>query len=161
LKHNNITDGYVSKSKKQDYISSSAQTDEYRMVVGDIVISMDFDCGKVGKIVEHDWILNQRVCLARTTSSATLRQDYLYWLLRFGGFYEKMQSVHTGTTIKHISGKDIDKATVNIPPVVLQDSTLVRLDALQSQLTALESLQRHSEDNARFIMDSYLRSESP
>ena len=158
VKHNNISDGYVSKSKKQDYIPTSAQTDDYKMVVGDIVISMDFDCGKVGKIVEDGWVLNQRVCLARTTSATTLRQEYLYWLLRFGGFYEKMQSLHTGTTIKHISGKDIDKATLKVPSLAVQDATLGRLTALQSQLTALESLQRQSEDNARFILESYLGS---
>lgn len=157
VKHNNITDGYVSKSKKQDYIPSSAQTDDYKMVVGDIVISMDFDCGKVGKIVEAGWVLNQRVCLART-SSENLRQEYLYWSLRFGGFYEKMQTLHTGTTIKHISGKDIDKATIKLPSLALQDATLARLLLLQSQLTALESLQKQTEDNARFILDSYLPS---
>lgn len=154
VKHNNITDGYVSKSKKQDYILSSAQTEDYKMVVGDIVISMDFDCGKVGKIVEAGWVLNQRVCLART-SSDNLRQEYLYWALRFGGFYEKMQTLHTGTTIKHISGKDIDKANIKLPSLALQDATLVRLSLLQSQLTALESLQKQTEDNARFILDSY------
>ena len=157
VKHNNITDGYVSKSKKQDYIPSSSQTDDYKMVVGDIVISMDFDCGKVGKIVEAGWVLNQRVCLART-SSENLRQEYLYWALRFGGFYERMQTLHTGTTIKHISGKDIDKATIKLPSLALQDATLVRLSLLQSQLTALESLQKQTEDNARFILDSYLPS---
>jgi len=157
VKHNNISDGYVSKSKKQDYIPSSAQTEDYKMVVGDIVISMDFDCGKVGKIVEAGWVLNQRVCLART-SSENLRQEYLYWALRFGGFYEKMQTLHTGTTIKHIGGKDIDKATIKMPSLALQDATLVRLSLLQSQLTALESLQKQTEDNARFILDSYLPS---
>ena len=159
VKHNNISDGYVSKSKKQDYIPSSAQTDQYKMVMGDIVISMDFDCGKVGKIIEDGWVLNQRVCLARTNSVTILRQEYLYWLLRSGGFYEKMQSLHTGTTIKHISGKDIDKVTLKIPTLVVQDATLGRLTSLQSQLTALESLQRQSEDNARFILESYLGSE--
>jgi restriction endonuclease S subunit len=158
VKHNNISDGYVSKSKKQDYIPSSAQTDDYKMVVGDIVISMDFDCGKVGKIVEDGWVLNQRVCLARTTSDTTLCQEYLYWLLRFGGFYEKMQSLHTGTTIKHISGKDIDKATLKVPSLAVQYATLGRLTALQSQLTALESLQKQTEDNAHFILESYLPS---
>ncbi len=161
VKHKNISDGYVSKSKKQDYIPSSTHTDDYKMVIGDIVISMDFDCGKVGKIMEDGWVLNQRVCLARTNSTTTLRQEYLYWLLRFGGFYEKMQSLHTGTTIKHISRKVIDKATLKVPSLVLQDSTLARLDALQSQLTALESLQRQSEDNARFILESYLVSANP
>jgi restriction endonuclease S subunit len=156
VKHNNISDGRVSKSKKQDYIPSFTQADDYKMVVGDIVISMDFDCGKVGKIVEDGWVLNQRVCLARANSATTLRQEYLYWLLRFGGFYEKMQSLHTGTTIKHISGKDIDRATLKVPSLAVQDATLNRLAALQSQFNALETLQKQSEDNARFILETYL-----
>ena len=160
VKHNNITDGYVFRSKKQDYIASSGQTEDYKMVVGDIVVSMDFDCGKVGKIVEDGWVLNQRVCLVRTASEG-LRQDYLYWLLRYGGFYEKMQSVHTGTTIKHIRGKDIETALIRVPSLSRQESALARLDALQSQLTALESLQRQSEDNARFILESYLNTQAP
>jgi len=67
-----------------------------------------------------------------------------------------MQTLHTGTTIKHISGKDIDKATIKMPSLALQDTTLVRLSLLQSQLTALESLQKQTEDNARFILESYL-----
>ena len=117
---------------------------------------MDFDCGKVGKIVETGWVLNQRVCLARTISSDTLKQEYLYWLLRFGGFYEKMQSLHTGTTIKHISGKNIESAILKIPSLEIQAATLARLAALESQVAALESLQRSTEDNARFILESYL-----
>jgi restriction endonuclease S subunit len=156
VKHNNITDeGYVKVSKKQDYIPSTGQTDDYKLAIGDIVVSMDFDCGKVGKIVESGWVLNQRVCLMRTNTE-TLSQEYLYWLLRFGGFYETMQSLHTGTTIKHIGGKDIDKAVLKVPSIEIQTQTLQRLNALQIQLTSLENLGKQAEDNARFILDSYL-----
>jgi len=156
VKHNNITDeGYVKVSKKQDYIPSTGQTEDYKLVVGDIVVSMDFDCGKVGKIVESGWVLNQRVCLMRTNTE-TLSQEYLYWLLRFGGFYETMQSLHTGTTIKHIGGKDIDKAVLKVPSIEIQTQTLQRLNALQIQLSSLENLGKQAEDNARFILDSYL-----
>lgn len=156
VKHNNITDeGYVKVSKKQDYIPSTGQTEDYKLVVGDIVVSMDFDCGKVGKIVESGWVLNQRVCLMRTNTE-TLSQEYLYWLLRFGGFYETMQSLHTGTTIKHIGGKDIDKAVLKVPSIEVQTQTLQRLNALQIQLSSLENLGKQAEDNARFILDSYL-----
>jgi hypothetical protein len=131
VKHNNITDGYVSKSKKQDYIPSSNQTDSYKLKVEDIVISMDFDCGKVGKITEDGWVLNQRVCLARSKTE-NLRQGYLYWFLRFGGFYEKMQSLHTGTTIKHISGKCIEKAFIVVPPLPIQDKIIETLDRINN-----------------------------
>ena len=58
-----------------------------------------------------------------------------------------------------ISVKDI----LEFPVPTLKDEQLtnanIRLTALQSQLTALESLQRQSEDNARFILESYLGSE--
>ena len=58
-----------------------------------------------------------------------------------------------------ISVKDI----LEFPVPNLKDEQLtnanIRLTALQSQLTALESLQRQSEDNARFILESYLGSE--
>ena len=155
VKHNNIDDGYVSKSKKQDFIAPSEQTKDYKMVIDDIVVSMDFDCGKVGKVVEDGWVLNQRVCLIRS-NTPTLSQEYLYWLLRFGGFYEKMQSVHTGTTIKHISGKEIEKALLKIPSLEIQTKTLSYLNDLQTQLTSLENLQKQSERNAKFILDSYL-----
>jgi restriction endonuclease S subunit len=156
VKHNNITDeGYVKVSKKQDYIPSTGQTDDYKLAIGDIVVSMDFDCGKVGKIVESGWVLNQRVCLMRTNTE-TLSQEYLYWLLRFGGFYETMQSLHTGTTIKHIGGKDIDKAVLKVPSIEIQTQTLQRLNTLQIQLSSLENLGKQAEDNAHFILDSYL-----
>ena len=132
VKHNNITNGIVSKSAKQDYISSSEQTTDFKLKIVDVVISMDFDCGKVGKIIEDGWVLNQRVCLARTKSD-TLRQGYLYWYLRIGGFYESMQMLHTGTTIKHISGKDIEKATIVLPPLSVQDEIVKCLDAVYSE----------------------------
>ena len=156
IKHNNITDeGYVKVSKNQDYIPLTDPTEEYKLAIGDIVVSMDFDCGKVGKIVESGWVLNQRMCLVRTNTDI-LSQEYLYWLLRFGGFYQTMQSFHTGTTIKHIGGKDIENATLKVPSIELQTQTLQRLNALQIQLTSLENLGKQAEDNARFILDSYL-----
>jgi type I restriction enzyme S subunit len=156
IKHNNITDeGNVNVSKKQDYIPSTSPTDDYKLLVGDIVVSMDFDCGKVGKIVEPGWVLNQRMCLMRTNTD-TLSQEYLYWLLRYGGFYEIMQSLHTGTTIKHIGGKDIYKAVLKVPSIEVQTQTLQRLNALQTQLTSLDNLGKQAEDNARFILESYL-----
>jgi restriction endonuclease S subunit len=155
VKHNNIDEGYVYKSKKQDYMPSNTEVEDYKLVIGDIIVSMDFDCGKVGKIIEEGWVLNQRICLVRTNNE-TLKQEYLYWLMRYGGFYEKMQSLHTGTTIKHISGKDIDKVVLNIPSLETQNITLSRLNNLQIQLKSLEDLSKYSEDNARFILESYL-----
>jgi hypothetical protein len=155
VKHNNISDGYVSISKKQDYIPPSEQTEGYKLTVGDIVISMDFDCGKVGKIIEEGWVLNQRVCLARTKSD-TLRQAYLYWFLRLGGFYEKMQSLHTGTTIKHIGGKDIEKAFIILPPLAVQDEIINTLDKMYKQKEEAFKIVNSTDSIASESLSSFL-----
>jgi restriction endonuclease S subunit len=103
LKHNNLQNGSVEMSKGQDYIKQTTEMDNYLLRSGDLVVSMDFDCGKIGKIITDGWVLNQRMTLARTKDANIISQEYLYWLLRYGGFYEALQNVHTGTTIKHIS----------------------------------------------------------
>lgn len=53
-----------------------------------------------------------------------------------------------------------DYTNITIPSLDLQAEVLQRLEALQSQLTALETLQKQSEDNARFILESYLQTPS-
>jgi restriction endonuclease S subunit len=56
-----------------------------------------------------------------------------------------------------------DYTNITIPPLDFQQTVLARLDALQSQLATLENLGKQAEDNARFILESYLQShtESP
>lgn len=48
-----------------------------------------------------------------------------------------------------------DYTTISIPPIDFQRAVLTRLESLQTQLDALETLQKQSDDNARFILDSY------
>ena len=47
---------------------------------------------------------------------------------------------------------------ITIPTLEVQQNIIRRISIIESQLTALESLQRQSEDNARFILESYLGS---
>jgi restriction endonuclease S subunit len=129
LKHNNLQDGVVEVSKNQDCISSSQNTTNYLLKKGDVVVSMDFDCGKVGKIVNDGWVLNQRMSLLRTNSEH-LSQDYLYWILFAGKFHESMTNVNTGTTIKHISGKNIAEAMIPLPPLHIQQEIVTALDLI-------------------------------
>jgi hypothetical protein len=57
-----------------------------------------------------------------------------------------------------ISVKDVLEFPVPTLTAEQLTSATVRLSSLQTQLTALESLQKQTEDNARFILDSYLPS---
>jgi restriction endonuclease S subunit len=58
--------------------------------------------------------------------------------------------------LEHISVKSILDFPISLPPRDIQEEIVARLDTLQTQINAFESLQKQSADNARFIMDSYL-----
>jgi restriction endonuclease S subunit len=60
--------------------------------------------------------------------------------------------------LEHLSIHSIMDFPIPLPPIAFQHALVARLDALQSQLTALENLGKQAEDNARFILESYLGS---
>ena len=156
LKHNNLQNGSVDMSKGQDYIKQTNDMENYLLRSGDLVVSMDFDCGKIGKILMDGWVLNQRMTLIRTKDTNIISQDYLYWLLRYGGFYEALQNVQTGTTIKHISGKNIADVLLAIPPIAIQQEILAILNEMESELKAMEQMAAKAEQRAKYILDGYL-----
>ena len=87
-----------------------------------------------------------------------LNTKYLYYycnLLLSTHFKESLHGVKP--TIDY---SVFDYTNITIPPLDFQQAILTRLDALQSQLISLENLGKQAEDNARFILESYLGSAS-
>ena len=85
-----------------------------------------------------------------------LNTKYLYYycnLLLSTHFKESLHGVKP--TIDY---SVFDYTNITIPPLAFQQAVLNRLDVLQSQLTSLENLGKQAEDNARFILESYLSS---
>jgi hypothetical protein len=104
-----------------------------------------------------DCYLNQRVARV-DVKNKELYSKYVYYYMMYSGFIDSVVSLAGGSAQPNVSTKNIENLLIPLPPVEFQHSVLKRLDSLQSQLTALESLQRQSEDNARFILESYLGS---
>jgi restriction endonuclease S subunit len=102
-------------------------------------------------ITSHNLILTQK--------SEEIMFDYAYYYMRMHA-KELRDKAKYSINLGSISIKDIYDFPIPVPPLDFQHSLIARLDALQSQLTALESLQKQSEDNARFILESYLSSPS-
>jgi type I restriction enzyme M protein len=91
-------------------------------------------------------------CLTLVPKDVSCSIKYLYYYLKLNDLTKST----VGSTIPHCKWDDIQNISISIPPIDFQQSVVSRLDALQSQVIALETLQRQSEDNARFILESYL-----
>jgi type I restriction enzyme S subunit len=96
--------------------------------------------------------------VVRNKDTAKVLSKYLYYVLTTDDCVNYLNSHSTGSSYPAFNASTIMAYEVGIPSIAIQTKTLERLTTLQSQLTALESLQRQSEDNARFILESYLGS---
>lgn len=81
---------------------------------------------------------------------------YLYYYLKLNN--EIITSRTTGSTIPHCKWDDIKDLDIPIPPIELQQQIVSKLDYLQSQIESLQSLQKQCEENAKFMLESYLTS---
>ena len=88
-----------------------------------------------------------------SSDTAKLNNRFIYyWLLMNNDILKAMSSgIKPG-----IRKSDVIEIKMPIPPIDFQLSVLKRMDDLESQQQALIALGKKSEDNARFILNSYL-----
>jgi len=82
---------------------------------------------------------------------------FYYWLLMNNDILKAMTSgIKPG-----IRKSDVAEIKMPIPPIEFQRSVLKRMQDLDSQQQSLIALQKQTEDNARFILESYLNVAGP
>jgi len=92
----------------------------------------------------------------RNRDSRVVLSKYLYYCLTTNECVNYLSSHSTGTSYPAFNAATIMAYTVVVPPISVQTKTLERLRALESQLISMEALRHQSEDNARFMLESYL-----
>lgn len=176
IKHKNILDGKLVPTADQNYAPETTHAKHIRPVIGDIVISNVFDCGRCARVSSAGWIISSHTCLARTKDESQLRQDFLFWVLHLGGFYEQMVALQSGTTIQGIRKEHIQNAIIRIPPVEIQDDAIARINRMSPLVQAFKDFASQKEVrssricmqliaeftsqtelNAQFILGSHMR----
>jgi restriction endonuclease S subunit len=84
----------------------------------------------------------------------SVHDEFLWWILWAN--QKIISECSTGSCQKNIAMDMFYKLEFGFPSIEIQTQTLQRLNALQTQLSSLENLGKQAEDNARFILDSYL-----
>ena len=135
-------------------------TDELRpflLRTGDVVIGMDGS--KVGKNfaaitpADDGTLLAQRV--ARVRAREGVNQDFIRYLVCNLEFTDYVQSVHTGTSIPHISKGQIQRFEVYVPPLQDQNWIASLLKALDDRITLLRETNATLEAIAKALFKSW------
>jgi type I restriction enzyme, S subunit len=145
LRGENIGHGFLHWEERVDKRWNDSENDleKYFLKDGDIVMQMDGNIGRNIAILstEEPVLIAQRVACIRAKSGFS--QAYIYGLLRTKVFFDYITRCTTGTSIQHISLKQISDFTFNVPSAEEQ----TRIGNLLSTLDRKIELNKRINDN--------------
>ena len=108
---------------------------EYSLQDGDVILAMDGNVGKnKARITDKDlpMLIAQRVACIRANTLSD--QKFLYYAIISRAFQQYLDSVKTGTTIQHISMKQIADYEISLPPLEEQRRIAGILGAIDDKI---------------------------
>ena len=130
---------------------------EYSLQDGDIVIGMDGS--RVGRnraqvtLSDLPLLLAQRVACIRHNEKSV--QDFLYYLIFSERFVDYVKLVQTGTSIPHISLKQIGDFEVKLPSIEKQKSICRILKSLDDKIALNNRINHNLEEQAQALYKSW------
>lgn len=151
----NVTVGSLRWDNIKCWNQEFDQAKKYSLQDGDVVIGMDGS--KVGKnrarIKKTDLplLLAQRVALIRNTELSN--QNFLYYLIRANRFEEYVERIQTGSSVPHISQKQIEE--YEVPDIAVEEQKKISdvLIALDSKIELNNRINSELEAMAKTLYD--------
>lgn len=158
VRGDNVTEGILRWGEKEKCWSTiTPELENYRLNLGDIVIGMDGS--KIGKnfaeVSESDnvCLLAQRV--ARLRAKPVVLQKFLRYAVCNTKFTDYVQTIKTGTSIPHISKRQIADFGILAPSLKTQEKIATLLSALDDKISLLRETNATLEAIAQALFKSW------
>ena len=159
VRGDNVTIGNLrwDADKDKRWLEPFERSSEYSLQAEDIVIGMDGS--RVGKnraqIKEEDLplLLAQRVACIRHNSLS--EQSFLYYQIFSDKFENYIKAVHTGTSIPHVSLKQIGEFSFSLPPINTQQKIASILKSLDDKIEVNRKINENLEQQAQALFKSW------
>ena len=159
VRGDNITIGALrwDADKDKRWNETFSRAKEFSLQEGDIVIGMDGS--RVGrnraqiKVSDLPLLLAQRVACIRHNSQTL--QKFLYYQIFSNRFENYIKSVHTGTSIPHVSLKQIGDFSFQVPDLFTQQRITNILSALDDKIELNRRINENLEQQAQALFKSW------
>lgn len=157
VRGDNVTIGELRWDKDKRWNEPFARTEEFSLREGDIVIGMDGS--RVGrnraqiKADDLPLLLAQRVACVRHNEKSL--QKFLYYQIFSKNFENYIKSVHTGTSIPHVSLKQIGDFSFQVPDLSTQRRIAGILGSLDDKIELNRRLNANLEAQAQALFRSW------
>ena len=136
--------------------SITPDIERYLLSENDIVIGMDGSLvGKNYALISNSdlpLLLVQRVACIRAKTGVD--QKYLWFVIASEKFERYIDSIRTGTSIPHVSSKQILDYTISLPPLPVQKKIAAILSSLDDKIEINTRMNKVLEETARALFHS-------
>ena len=159
LRGENIGDKCFNWDERRDkrWNEEFERIDEFSLRPGDIVLQMDGNVGRNKARISNDdcpMLIAQRVACLRAKEN--ISQAFLYYIVIGKSFKDYLDSVKTGTSIQHISLKQIGDFEVTIPSSYSEQQRIADvLQALDDKIELNTRINHNLEEQAQALYKSW------
>lgn len=159
VRGDNVTIGELrwDTDKDKRWNEPFVRAEEFSLREGDIVIGMDGS--RVGrnraqiKAEDLPLLLAQRVACVRHNAKSL--QKFLYYQIFSKNFENYIKSVHTGTSIPHVSLKQIGDFSFQVPDLLTQQRIAAILGSLDDKIELNRRINANLEEQAQALFKSW------
>ena len=159
VRGDNVTIGCLrwDSDKDKRWAENFDRASEFTLYEGDIVIGMDGS--RVGKnraqVKQEDLplLIAQRVACVRHNELSL--QSFLYYQIFSDSFEQYIKAVHTGTSIPHVSLKQIGDFPIVLPPLSAQKKISSILKSLDDKIEVNKRINENLEQQAQALFKSW------
>lgn len=132
------------------------ELEEYSVKENDLIVCEGGEPGRAAVCgLDVDGMVFQKA-LHRVRPWCGISTGYLAYLLRCDTWSQRINTLFTGATIKHLTGKALATHTVPLPPLSEQYRIVAKVNELMGVIDRLEAARRRREDCRTTARDSAL-----
>ena len=133
------------------------ELDRFSLKKGDLVICEGGEPGRCAVWKNDSLRMMIQKALHRVRVSNRVDVMYVYYYLRYSSMIGTLKKYFTGTTIKHLTGKELKKITIPIPFIQEQEQIVLEIESRLSVADKMEESITQSLQQAEALRQSILK----
>ncbi|MFN3849403.1 MAG: restriction endonuclease subunit S [Spirosomataceae bacterium] len=138
LRNISVRWGYFDLNELEEMRFEENEEERYSLKKGDLIICEGGEPGRCA--IWNEAVPNMKIqkALHRVRVGKNLSEKYLYYFMFFSAMSGLLEKYFTGTTIKHLTGRELKRIEIPLPPLSEQQQIV---EILESKLTVCDKLE--------------------
>ncbi len=153
----NVQQGFIQNNNpKYVSIPENSKLKQFILNIGDILMSLTGDVGRVGVLKESNLpaALNQRVARVIIKSNSEVDNNFIFNLLNSELLRNKIESLGHGAAQLNVSTKDILSIKIQLPSIQIQKKIVAKLHAISAEIDKATAAAEANSKNSYALYSS-------